>query len=441
MSGKNKAKIQKQSKKKPNVPRPMAAPKGETIAVVQKAGVRMPKTMQSGMGTVVSHTETYGVNVTGTNAFSVFANWALQPGIKTFSRGSPLGQWLPEIAQNFDTYEILQLKFRFRTACSTLTTGLAAFAYEPNPDGTMPTTYQELRNMYSVDGSVHANLSFDISSKVHKKLLVRKTNVINLPSYDAGRVYFATIGVADGALIGFVDVEYKIRLTNPQSSSTSTAAVLSNPMLPIPTQRWVNDQSGMITANVGANSDTPFANFATNATATGAPLLSKVSRAFNSIDLNLENGCQFVHPNRGALQTFSANVAGRYRLRYTPKWDWEDLKLFCLCPFSSTSAAVDHVRGQYQVFTDVSSGLLGYLPCSIYTHRGFTGTATLDPNPGTDVWPSFVWEINLGVGDDVHILVGILTYNSASTSAGVTGRTNLGSTELLVEYLGLTLSE
>nr|WRQ65778.1 structural protein [Tolivirales sp.] len=440
MSGKNKAKNQKQGKKKPIVPRVMATPKGETVAVVQKSGARMPKTVQAGMGTVVSHTETYGVNVTGTNQFSVFANWALQPGIKTYSRGTPLGQWLPEIAQNFDTYEILQLKFRFRTACSTLTPGLAAFAYEPNPDGSVPTTFQELRNMYSVDGSVHANLSFDISNKVHKKLLVRKTNVVNLPSYDAGRVYFSTIGVTDGSLIGFVDVEYKIKLTNPQSSITSTIVVPANPMLPIPTQRWTYNYGGEATANCASACDFPSIAFASNASFTGASLLSKMNRAFGAVDVEPEVGCKFVHPSRSSVATLVANVAGRYRLRFTPKWDWEDLKMFCLCPFVSAKDEPAHVRGEYQVYSDISTGTVTTLPVSIYTHRGFSGTAVGDPNPGTDVWPTFTWEVNLGAGDDVSILIGNLLYNSVSGTAGIVGRSNLGLTELLVEYLGTIIS-
>nr|WRQ65783.1 structural protein [Tolivirales sp.] len=440
MSGKNKAKNQKQGKKKPNVPRAMATPKGETVAVVQKSGARMPKTVQAGMGTVVSHTETYGVNVTGSNQFSVFANWALQPGIKTFSRGAPLGSWLPEIAQNFDTYEILQLKFRFRTACSTLTPGLAAFAYEPNPDGSVPTSFQELRNMYSVDGSVHANLSFDISNKVHKKLLVRKTNVVNLPSYDAGRVYFSTVGVTDGSLIGFVDVEYKIRLTNPQSSITSTVVVPANPMLPIPTQRWTYDYGSEAANNCATACDFPFVAFATNATSVGAPLFTKANRAYNSIDVTPEAGCKFAHGGRSSVSMFIAGVAGRYRLRFTPKWDWEDLKMFTLCPFVSSASEPQQARGTYQIYSDITTGTVTTLPASIYTHRGFTGTAAGDPNPGTDVWPTFTWEVNLNAGDDVAILIGNLLYNSVSGTANVTGRSNLGLTELIVEYLGTLIT-
>nr|WRQ65785.1 structural protein [Tolivirales sp.] len=440
MSGKNKAKDQKQGKKKPNVPRPKASPQSEAVAVVQKSGARMPKTVQAGAGTVVTHTETYGINVTGTNQFSVFANWALQPGIKTYSRGTPLGQWLPEIAQNFDNYEILQLKFRFRTACSTLTPGLAAFAYEPNPDGSVPTTFQELRNMYSVDGSVHSNLSFDISNKVHKKLLVRKTNVVNLPSYDAGRVYFSTIGVTDSALVGFIDVEYKVRLTNPQASITSTVVIPANPMLPIPTQRWTYNYGAEAVANCATACDFPSIAFASNASSVGAPLFTKTNRAFNSLDVEPEAGCKFVHPGRSSVATLIAITAGRYRLRFTPKWDWEDLKMFCLCPFVSASGDQQQSRGEYQVFADITTGTVTNLPASVYTHRGFTGTAVGDPNPGTDVWPSFVWEVNLAAGDDVAILVGNLLYNSVSGTAGVTGRSNLGLTELVVEYLGTIIS-
>ena len=204
----------------------------EPIANVSKQGNRTPKTIATAKGTVVSHTETYGVNVTGSDPFQVFATWALNPGLSSFNKGSPLGQWLPQIAQNFDNYEIEMLKFKFRTACSTLTTGLAVFGFEPNPEGSVPTTYQEMRNMYSSDGSVHANLVFDVSSRVRRKLLIRKGSVVNLPSYDAGKVYFSTIGVTGNALIGFVDVEYRIRLTNPQSSVTTITPVVNS--LPTP---------------------------------------------------------------------------------------------------------------------------------------------------------------------------------------------------------------
>ena len=417
---------------------PKTAPRAESIAVVQKAGPRIPRTTQMGNGTVVTHTETYGVNVTGSDPFNVFATWAVQPGIKSFSRGSPLGQWLPEIAQNFDNYEIEHLRFKFRTACSTLTTGLAVFGYEPNPEGTIPTTYQEMRNMYSVDGSVHANLTFDVSPKVRRKLLIRKTAVVNLPSYDAGKVYFGTIGVTGNALIGFVDVEYRVRLMNPQSSVTSSELVPLNNQLPFPTQRWVWDGASMPAVDCAVNCFEQCERFIGQATFSGAPLITRTVRSVTSQATTIDSGI-FTAPGFGG-NVFVASVGGRYRIRYSPRWDWQDLKMFAVVPFSSSSASGTMTRCQYQVLDSVTSGSYTTLPCNVYAHRGFTGTVTGDPNPGTDVWPTFEWEVLLNAGDDLLIGVGNLSYNSVSTAATVTGRAGLGVTEVVFTYLGSALA-
>ncbi len=408
----------------------------ETIAVASKSGPRIPRTIQSGNGTVVTHTETYGLNVTGTDPFSIFATWAVQPGLKTYSRGSPLGQWLPEIAQNFDNYEIESLRFKFRTACSTLTTGLAVFGFEPNPEGVAPTTYQELRNMYSADASVHTNLTFDVSSRCRKKLLIRKGGVVNLPSYDAGKVYFATIGVTGNALIGFVDVEYRVRLTNPQASVTSSSLVPVNPLLPLPVQRYAWDASGMPSVDCSANSDEAFSRFLGGATTTGAVSMTQVApRNYDALNVNLDGGCKFVHGSRTLYNQLVFNYSGRYRIRFNPKWDWKDLNMFAIVPFGS-GLGTTMTRRQYQVYNSIDGAGLTDLPCQIYTHRGFTGVATLDPDPGTDVWPSMEWDINVTASDDMTIMVGFLDYNSKSTAATVIGRSGLGTSELLITYLG-----
>lgn len=417
----------------------MANSKAETIAVSNKSGPRVPRAVQSGNGTVVTHTETYGVNVTGSDPFSVFATWALQPGLKTYSRGSPLGQWLPEIAQNFDTYEIEQLRFKFRTACSTLTTGLAVFGFEPNPEGTSPTTYQELRNMYSADVSVHSNLTFDVSSRCRKKLLIRKGGVVNLPSYDAGKVYFATIGVTGNALIGFVDVEYRIRLSNPQASITSSTLVPVNPQLPLPTQRYVLDASVMPSVDCSASSDEAFSRFIGSAVTTGAVSLTKVAaRNYLATNVNLDNGCKFVHGARTLYNQLIFNYSGRFRVRFNPKWDWKDLNMFAIVPFGG-GPGVAMSRYNYQVYNNIDGSGMADLPCQIYTHRGFTGVATLDPDPGTDVWPSMEWDVNVVASDGMIIMIGFLDYNGKSTAATVTGRAGLGNTELLITYLGPTV--
>lgn len=415
-------------------------PRQESVAIVQKSGPRMPKTITKGNGTVVSHTETYGVNITGSDPFALSATWAIQPGLKTYSRGSPLGVWLPEIAQNFDNYEIESLKFKFRSACSTLTTGLAVFGYEPNPEGVAPATYQELRNMHSVDGSVHANLVFDVTSKVRRRLLIRKGNVVNLPSYDAGRVYFGTIGVGNNALVGFVDVEYRVRLMNPQASITSTAPVLANPLLPLPAQ-WLSwDASGMVELNVATNSLEPWQWFcdgiaAGGGTNQGAQLMAPTSRYYDALSATYASGCKYVIPVGSGKSSLRVVNSGNYRVSFTPRWDWYDLKMYALAPFRSPNSPGAVTPCYTQVFTQLD-GVAGTIDVDHKTHRGFTGTATLDPNPGTDVWPTFTWEVMLYADDDFQVLVGQLLYNDASTDAKVRGRTNLGRTTLKIEYLG-----
>nr|WRQ64899.1 structural protein [Sobelivirales sp.] len=408
----------------------------EPISRVTKQGNRVPKTVTTAKGTMVSHTETYGVNVTGSDPFSVFATWALQPGLAEYNKGSPLGQWLPQIAQNFDNYEIESLRFKFRTACSTLTTGLAVFGFEPNPEGTAPTTYQEIRNMYSVDGSVHANLVFDVSSRVRRKMLIRKGTVINLPSYDVGKVYFSTIGVTGSALIGFVDVEYRVRLYNPQASTTTSVVPVVN-NLPTPQQRWTADMSSMGELNCASESDHFCNQFLSLATNAGAALFRSSTEAYAAVTDNY-TGCSYKWPARTGYRTFSCEIPGRYKVVLMPKIGWEDLKMFCFTLYSmrgGTGSAM--LLATRKVFSNITGTTVTELTAEHYTHRGFTGTAVGDPNPGTEVWPAIEWHVDCTLGENLLIPCGYLTYNSVSTTdAKIKGYSGIGATTVLFEYLG-----
>lgn len=409
----------------------------EPVSKVSKQGNRAPKTMTTGKGTVVSHTETYGVNVTGSNPFAVFATWALNPGLESYSKGSPLGSWLPQIAQNFDNYEIESLKFKFRTACSTLTTGLAVFGFEPNPEGSVPLTYQEIRNMYSADGSVHSNLVFDISSKVRRKLLVRKGNVVNLPSYDAGKVYFATIGVTDNALVGFVDVEYRIRLTNPQASTTSTVVPIQN-QLPCPTQVLQTLFTGTGDINSADNADyLGHAMIATRTSFSLAPLFNVATKTYPAGDITYTGGCKYKWPARTNSNCLQAAVSGRYSFQWSAKIGYEDLKMFATNLFKFDNSLGTWTLATRKVFTDINGTTTADASNVHLTHRGFTGTAVGDPNPGTEVWPIFTFEADCAVGDYITIMMGVLTYNSVSTTtANWRAYDGIGTSSLSIRYLG-----
>lgn len=411
---------------------------GEMVSVSNKTGPRVPRTVMSNGATVVSHTETFGTNITGSSTFALENTWALQPAISTYSRGEPMGVWLPQIAQNFDNYEIESLKFKYRTACSTLTPGLVIFAYEPNPEGTPPTTYQDMRNMYSVDASVHSNLVFDVSARCKGRKLTRRSNVVNLPTYDVGKVYLATIGVTDAALCGFVDVEYKIKLSNPQSSTSAPVAPPALAVAAVPKQRWSVDASGFGSVNCAADSIGYVSTiFAQAGASTGASLASVVTKSIAAGNHTVEVSNKFVNPVIGSCRVLQFAAAGRYRLKFIPRLDWEDLKLFSLGLFSinTSEASLGAVE---QIYTDISGGSTSTMTCNILANRGFTGTAIGDPNPGTDIFPEYTWTFAaLTAGAQFLVKIGVISYNDVSTTtATIQGRTGMGLTKFELEYLG-----
>lgn len=385
-----------------------------TISQNTKAGARRPQTRSVANGTILTHTETYGINITGSSDFGIFATFAVQPGITSYQRGLPLGSWLPQIAQNFDNYEILSLKFNFRSACSTLEPGLVVMGYEPNPEGSFPTSYQELRNMYSVDGSVHANLSLDVSRLVKRPLLIRKRAVINLPSYDAGKVYISTIGCTDNAKIGFVDVSYSIRLFNPQSSATTTSSI---PVVFAPaTPRQVWRVTGVPSATINAATA---CNDVVGALLNGFHLASGSSLftggAFSAPAVNFDyNGFKFVDSATTRFH-WKCLASGRYRIQYEINADFEDLKLFCSVPLVRLPSQ-SWILAQTQIVMLTDGTDIGYLDCDPIGHRGFSGTAVSDPNPATDLplWGDY--EIAISAESFLTIAVGVQTYNSVSTT-------------------------
>lgn len=292
--------------------------------------------------------------------------------------------------------------------------------------------------MYSVDGSVHANLTFDVSSRCRKKLLIRKGNVVNLPSYDAGKVYFATIGVTGNALIGFVDVEYKIRLSNPQASTTTTIAPVVS-LLPLPTQRFSADMQTMGELNCAADSDHWTNQFLSIATSQGAPLFESKSEPYPAVTDNYL-GCSYKWGARTGYRTFSCKQSGRYRITMSPKIGYEDLKMFTFTVYNKYNDN-NMLLAKRKVFADVSGNSTVELTAEHWTHRGFTGTATLDPNPGTEVWPVFEWEVDCLVEENLLFPIGWLTYNSVSTTdAKIKGYAGLGASTITFEYLGPVLT-
>jgi hypothetical protein len=385
-------------------------------------------------GTVVSHTETYGVGVTGSNPFELTSTWAVQPGIRSYSEGTPLGTWLPQIAGNFDNYEIMKLKFHFRTACSTLEKGIVMMAYEPNPDGAPPTSYQDVRNMHSVDGTVHSNLAFDVTPRLRgKKLLTRRGTVYSLPNYDAGKVYLATIGCTDDVILGFVDVEYVVRLTNPQSGNSTTNSIPPTFPTPVSVLRWdLNNISSTNSDDVGVDKGLyPFSRGINVGTNYGASLFTSVTASF-PID-TAWGGDRFKNDST-AINCLSVTNAGRYRIAVHLPYDFQDLKLFTVCPFVRRGVVTS--VAQRASAKAVGSAEYTLVDCMPFALRGFAGVATGDPNPATDMPAVGSWEVQCAAGDLLMVCIGIRTYNISPLNATVKYASGLGAAWFQAEFLG-----
>jgi len=341
---------------------------------------------------------------------------------------------LGQIAGNFDNYEIHKLKFHFRTACSTLEKGMLIMAYEPNPDGTAPTSYQEMRNMHSVDGTVHANLTFDVTPKVRgKKLLTRKGPVFSLPNYDLGKVYLSTIGCTQDTVLGFVDVEYVVRLTNPQSSSSTSNYVTPTFPNPVVQLVWNNGDLAAYTDDVWTNSAVPFSRGFDAGTVYGATSLATIASTTFNVSAFNQLGARY---NESTVdKCFFIPTSGRYRFTVHMVADWQDLRCFSILPFVKRGGATDVAR--YAVMKSVGVAEYALVECQSIAFRGFSGVAAGDPNPATDIPAHGSWELQLQSGDFLTCMVGVRVYNfTQPVNSTVKYASGLGPSWARLEYLG-----
>lgn len=421
----------------PPTPRPPSAkknqnvPKKAPLAISNRSKMSAPRTQSVPNGTIISHSEICVSSVLASPAYNVLSSLAIQPAIETYSKGSPIFTWLPQIAKQYDNYEFLKLKFTYYTSASSLKGGLVMMAFEPNPDSSAPLEFASLRSMHSVTGAIRENLVFDISNYVKgKKLLTRRSVVNGLPLYDLGKVFLATSD-GDNTNSGYLEVSYSVRLTNPQASiSAPPAPVLPTPY---PTQVLVNSYfSGG--SNVAPNC-VAYSNLFLGNTPLlqGAPLVTITTAAIPSISLTDYLGSQFISPSvTAASLTFLRS--GRYRFSVQISGDFEDLKMFSFLPihipFGGTpipaKTALYDFNSAYTLHNCIPTG-----------HRGFTGTAVLDPNPGTDLPLLASWDIEMGANDRLLPALGVLKYNSVSTTtANFTFRAETGASFFKIEYLG-----
>jgi len=438
---KNRSNASKQPKKGRKRTEPRQVSK-TSLAINTKTRNVAPRILSSSVGTVVSHREILMDSVSVSPTFSITSTVSAQPGISTYSHGSPLGTWLPKVAGEYDMYCFESLKVHFTTSASSLQKGTVFIGFDPNPDSSAPASFSDLRNMaYAVTGPARENLVLDVTPIVSgKKLLTRTRAVTSYPNYDVGRFFLgSTLG--DGAAVGYYEVEYKVRLLNPQTSpSTELINISSTP----PAVIFTDDGS----ANIG-----PLYFGTTNAARCANAMANYLLRLNPLGDTSLItlNNPLSIYPTAGSVvvggvtYSWGANVnattfrfayPGRYRIIALINGDWQDYAMYgasILKAGSTLSAASDR--------TVTTSGISVDIPVVPGSWRGFSNPTT----PADD--GSAMIDQTVAVPDvsqSYTFAVGVRNVASIAENANATyysAPATVGSSYIRIEYIGALSSE
>jgi len=447
-SGKS-AKSNKANKKAQNKPKVTVS-----YAAVNVQSKNRGATMVSDNGiTVVTHREVVQEGLVATSGFGVNTTVAIQPAISAYSHGSPLGTWLPKIAAEYDHYEFQKLKLHYVPTCATTQAGLVIMACDPNPEGLQPDTFSSMKNIKNaVSGPVRDRLTLDLMPVLgRKKLLTRDAAVNSYPLYDAGRAFIATTAGTNVG-VGYVEVEYTVKLSNPQTGPRTEALVAAASVYPgvyysgnaltgTPgTQRWFG------TTNASSSAGIYMFDVIENATyKAGHTSLAPVTDVTRTAALSWTGpytGITYRVANTFKLPFWTMSLAGRYRFTAKMPGDWQNYVMFggeivswgvdnfTRNPASDNpGAAVDVVRD--------ANGALQPIPSTYSGWRGLRSTAT----GGTDD-DDFVPEIDITfsalAGERFTFMVGVRNDTNIAESADgwllYDTRAGLGQAKL--EYLG-----
>lgn len=178
--------------------------------------------------------------------------------LNTFSinPGNPaLLQFVSRIAQNYERYEFLKLRFEYRPSASVFAAvgsqGLVGIAATMDAIQAPPSNQAQADVLYhspivetARPTSLNLPLSFLQSKSLREKFFVRQTGTIpggaDPHLYDCGQIFFWTNGQSNANPIGTIRVVGSCRLSNPASDLTTgfppnfKVAVFSGTNQPVP---------------------------------------------------------------------------------------------------------------------------------------------------------------------------------------------------------------
>lgn len=438
----------------------IAKPQKQQSVVVAKnisSGPRQPNLTTTKGSTVVTHREIVLESLLNSTSYAVREIVALQPALSSESNGIPMGVWLPNVASEYDNYEFSSLKVHYVPTCSTLATGLVIMSYDPNPNGAAPSTFASARNAIGcVTSAVRDKVTLDLTRHVVKRKLLTRTRRVNeLAMYDVGRLFLATTAGDNSASVGYVEVEYSVRLSNPQTAESGSTVVPSAPVLP--SQEWVgsgvadgtNIHVGTLLSGSNIKNSTAIMEGLFGTPPVGPTLITVRSPVPRSTIVSSTTINGFTHSFYGApasnalVYNFSFNKPGMYRVRAFVPGDYEDLAMYGLelLDWGSTpnlaSGTPNFSGGRTALGYTAAGTLIAGYSFGGY-NRGFRtnatgGTSICDMATELDttvlsVGPDQLFSIGLGVRNVVAVsenASAMYTYNQAS-----------GRLRITITYLG-----
>lgn len=165
----------------------------------------------------VMHREYVGDIGTNTSGFGIVNILQLNPGLLS------CGQWLSQIAGNFECYEFHKLRYVYQAAVPTSTAGTLFMAIDYDAADPAPATKTELMsNPSAISCSIWASTSLEYDCSKTRYMSNRFTRISSvsgdIKTYDAGNLYFAIEGAAASSP-GNIYVEYDVSLRLPQIPS------------------------------------------------------------------------------------------------------------------------------------------------------------------------------------------------------------------------------
>jgi len=426
--------------------------------------------IQKGDVVQIHHRELLQATYVASSLYSVDSRIALNPGLSTYSGGSPMATWLPSIATNYDRYRFKSLKFHFRTYAATTTPGMIIMSYDPNPDNANPASLSETQNMHSIDGSVHENLTFDLTTKLTPEFkYVRTGTVVSLPNYDQGFVNFSSIG-SSGNPVGIIEVEYVVEFKQPQAGNSSTPILPNIPVLPTQVLEATTFADGIVDTlyswgSTFGNINAPMTIFKGSSTY-GASLvsLSTVNTASTVIggkwqypngsgsSIGTVGNCLFKTDDRawamdGLKRTFFQFFrSGRYKVRIEAPFDVNvnytaAYQLFAYRKTASTGPSPAWSLPLIEAI-GIDGTVSAYKGQRIHVQQGVQNAATV-PQTAGDSTQYFEFEIAADL-DDCYVLAGGAAYAVCPQTGdcALTARTSVTApSRMVIQYLGPRLTQ